>query len=85
MVVESEVLNAQNCALSKFSLPMHSDGVIMTKKIGYEQFCRGNFRWKNIVSTSYVYVQESRAIRGHFHNTMLFSIMQWLKLSSNKA
>ena len=27
MVVESEVLKAQNCALSKFSLPMHSNGV----------------------------------------------------------
>ena len=25
MVVESEVLNAQNCALSKFSLPIHSN------------------------------------------------------------
>ena len=25
MVVESEVLKAQNCALSKFSLPMHSN------------------------------------------------------------
>ena len=25
MVVESEVLKAQNCALSKLSLPMHSD------------------------------------------------------------
>ena len=26
MVVESEALKAQNCALSKFSLPMHSNG-----------------------------------------------------------
>ena len=26
MVVESEVLNEQNCALSKFSLPVHSNG-----------------------------------------------------------
>ena len=25
MVVESEVLKARNCALSKFSLPMHSN------------------------------------------------------------
>ena len=25
MVVESEALKAQNCALSKFSLPMHSN------------------------------------------------------------
>ena len=25
MVVESEALEAQNCALSKFSLPMHSN------------------------------------------------------------
>ena len=27
MVVESEVLKAQNCALSKFSLPMHSNDI----------------------------------------------------------
>ena len=27
MVVESEVLKAQNCALSKFSLPMPSNAV----------------------------------------------------------
>ena len=26
MVVESEVLKAQNCALSKFSLPVHCNG-----------------------------------------------------------
>ena len=28
MVVESEVLKAQNCALSKFSLPMHSNATV---------------------------------------------------------
>ena len=31
MVMESEVLNARNCALSKFSLPMHADGEILVK------------------------------------------------------
>ena len=29
MVVESEVLEAQNCPLSKFSLPMHSNGCLV--------------------------------------------------------
>ena len=29
MVVESEVLKAQNCALSKFSLPVHCNEFVM--------------------------------------------------------
>ena len=33
MVVESEVLKAQSCALSKFSLPMHSNGNIIISKV----------------------------------------------------
>ena len=32
MVVESEVLKAQNCALSKFILPMHSNGALSLKE-----------------------------------------------------
>ena len=32
MVVESEVLKAQNCALSKFSLPMHSNAPPSAKR-----------------------------------------------------
>ena len=36
MVVESEVLKAQNCALSKFSLPMHCNaaGILQNIKSG---------------------------------------------------
>ena len=33
MVVESEVLRAQNCALSKFSLPMHSNAAACSVEI----------------------------------------------------
>ena len=33
MVVESEVLKAQSCALSKFSLPMHSNVFFFFKRI----------------------------------------------------
>ena len=36
-VVESEVLKAQNCALSNFSLPMHSNEVTFRPVLGRDQ------------------------------------------------
>ena len=37
MVVESEVLKAQNCALSKLGLPMHSNDVKETRNRCFSQ------------------------------------------------
>ena len=55
MVVESEVLKAQCCALSKLSLPMHSnDWAVPAYYIYAYSFTRSVKNWKNLIFLTFL-------------------------------
>ena len=57
MVVESEVLKAQNCALSKCSLPMHSNGEWIAKNSPRQSFGKIKFGRTNRAIANWRYCQ----------------------------